>query len=166
MAIGGDLLVWQIVSPNPAYTEMVGEEVGRRLIPGDLLSLVGELGAGKTVFVRGAARGLNCDDVSSPTFLIVQEYRGKYPVFHCDFYRLHSARELDEIGWNDYLQGQGIVLIEWGDLIPEALPGELLEVRIDPVEQSDDSRRIQFLPRGSRYEMLVKELSQQFESLA
>jgi len=159
-------VVWQIVSPSPGYTEMIGEEMGRRLAPGDVLSLVGDLGAGKTVFVRGAARGLDCDGVSSPTFLIVQEYQGKCPVFHCDFYRLHSVRDLDEIGWDDYLQGQGIVIIEWGNLIPDALPGEFLEVRIDPVEQSDNARRLQFLPRGSRYEMLVKELEQRFESSA
>ncbi len=156
-------MVWQIVSPSPGYTEMIGEELGRRLAPGDVLSLVGDLGAGKTVFVRGAGRGLGCDGVSSPTFLIVQEYRGKYPVFHCDFYRLRSIGDLDGIGWDDYLQGQGIVLIEWGDLIPDALPGEFLEVRIDPVGQSDDARRLQFLPHGSRYEMLIKELEQRFE---
>lgn len=159
-------MVWQIVSPSPACTEAIGEELGRRLAPGDVLSLVGELGAGKTLFVRGAARGLECDGVSSPSFLIVQEYQGKYPVWHCDFYRLHSARELDEIGWDEYLKGQGIVLIEWGNLIPEALPVEFLEVRIDPVQESDSARCLQFLPRGNRYQMLVKELSQRFESLA
>ncbi len=157
--------MWETVSPSPGYTEMIGEELGRRLAPGDVVSLVGELGAGKTVFVRGVARGLGCDGVSSPSFLIVQEYRGRSPVFHCDFYRLRTAQELIEVGWDEYLGGRGIVLIEWGNLIPEALPAEFLEVRIDPVEYSGCDRRLQFIPGGGHYQMLVKELSQRFGSL-
>lgn len=128
MAVDGDFGVWQTVSPSPEDTEMIGEDLGRRLAPGDVLSLVGELGAGKTVFARGLARGLACSEVSSPSFLIVQEYQGRYPVFHCDFYRLRSPRELEGIGWEEYLRGQGIVLIEWGDLIPGCLPEEYMEV--------------------------------------
>jgi tRNA threonylcarbamoyladenosine biosynthesis protein TsaE len=162
---GGDVSLWEIVSPSPGHTETFGEELGRQLAPGDVVSLVGELGAGKTVFVRGVARGLGCDGVSSPSFLIVQEYLGRYPVFHCDFYRLWTVRELEEIGWEEYLGGRGIVLIEWGNLIPEALPAEFLEVRIDPVEYSGCNRRLQFIPGGGRYQMLVKELSQRFGSL-
>ncbi len=150
-------MVWEAVSPSPECTETIGEELGRQLAPGDVVSLVGELGAGKTVFVRGVARGLGCDGVSSPSFMIVQEYRGKHPVFHCDFYRLRTARELEAIGWEEYLGGQGIVLIEWGNLIPEALPAEFLEVRIEPVEHSDDDRNLQFIPRGSRYQILFNE---------
>jgi tRNA threonylcarbamoyladenosine biosynthesis protein TsaE len=162
MTVGGDVQVWKIASPNPEYTEMIGEELGERLAPGDVVSLVGELGAGKTVFVRGVARGLGCDGVSSPSFLIVQEYRGKCPVFHCDFYRLRTMRDLEDIGWEEYLGDMGIALIEWGNLIPEALPAEFLEVRIDPVDHSDCDRRLQFIPTGGRYQMLVKELSQRF----
>jgi tRNA threonylcarbamoyladenosine biosynthesis protein TsaE len=157
--------VWETVSPGPGYTEKVGEELGRLLTPGDVVSLVGELGAGKTVFVRGAARGLGCDGVSSPSFLIVQEYRGRCQLFHCDFYRLRTMRELEEIGWEEYLEGRGIVMIEWGNLIPEGLPAEFLEVRIDPVEHSAGDRRLQFIPRGGRYKILVEELSQRFGSL-
>jgi len=154
--------VWKILSPSPEYTETIGEKLGERLAPGDVVSLVGELGAGKTVFVRGVARGLECDGVSSPSFLIVQEYQGKCPVFHCDFYRLRKMQDLEDIGWEEYLGGQGIVLIEWGNLIPEALPAEFLEVRIDPLDSSDGDRRLQFIPTGERYQRLVKELSQQF----
>jgi tRNA threonylcarbamoyladenosine biosynthesis protein TsaE len=155
--------MWKVVSPDPAYTEMIGEELGRRLSPGDVVSLVGELGAGKTVFARGVAEGLGCSGVSSPSFLIVQEYQGRHPVFHCDFYRLSTVQQLEEIGWEEYLGGRGIVLIEWGNLIPEAMPAEFLEVRIDPAEHEDTGRRLQFIPRGSRYQALVKELSQKFE---
>lgn len=154
--------MWKIVSPSPEYTEMIGEELGERLAPGDVVSLVGELGAGKTVFVRGVGRGLGCNGVSSPSFLIVQEYQGKWPVFHCDFYRLRTMRDLEDIGWEEYLGGRGIVLIEWGNLIPEALPAEFLEVRIDPVEHCSGDRRLQLIPTGGRYQMLVKELSQKF----
>ena len=158
--------MWTIVSRSPGETERIGEELGRRLAPGDVVSLVGELGAGKTIFVRGVARGLGCEGVSSPSFLIVQEYRGVHPVFHCDFYRLQTVGELDGIGWEEYLGGRGIVLIEWGNLIPEALPAEFLEVRLDPTEQSDGERRLQFIPGGGRYHVLVKELSERFASSA
>lgn len=137
---------------------MIGEELGRRLAPGDVVSLVGELGAGKTAFARGVARGLGCGAVSSPSFLIVQEYRGKHPIFHCDCYRLQSARELEEIGWEEYLRGQGIVLIEWGDLIPEALPEEYLEVSIDRGDLPEFARRLRFTPRGEHYRSLIKDL--------
>jgi tRNA threonylcarbamoyladenosine biosynthesis protein TsaE len=164
MAGSDDALMWKIVSPSPAYTELIGGELGDRLAPGDVLSLVGEMGAGKTVFVRGVARGLGCDEVSSPSFLIVQEYGGKHPIYHCDFYRLRTERELDGIGWSEYLNGRGVVLIEWGNLIPEALPLEFLEVRIDPVEEADCERCLQFIPRGGRYQKLVEELSKRFAS--
>ncbi len=121
------------------------------------------MGAGKTVFVRGVARGLGYHDVSSPSFLIIQEYQGEHPIFHCDFYRLQTARELEEIGWDEYLQGRGVIMIEWGNLISEALPEDFLEVRIDPVDHSDTDRRLQFVPRSRHYEILVKELSKKFE---
>lgn len=155
--------MWQVASQNLACTEMIGAELGSRLFPGDVVSLVGELGAGKTAFARGVAGGLGCSGASSPSFLIVQEYQGRHPVFHCDFYRLSTVRQLEEIGWEEYVGGRGVVLIEWGNLIPEAMPAEFLEVRIDPVEHDDTGRLLQFIPRGSRYQALVKELSQKFE---
>lgn len=159
--------MWQVLSTNPFVTEAVGAELGRILTPGDVVSLVGDLGAGKTVFVHGVARGLDVrDTVSSPTFLLVQEYEGRYPVFHCDFYRLHSFHELEDIGWNDYLERNGVVLIEWGNRIPEALPEEYLEVAIEQVDYDESTRRIQFHPRGKRFEEKVRELAKRCAYLA
>ncbi|MDH7577902.1 MAG: tRNA (adenosine(37)-N6)-threonylcarbamoyltransferase complex ATPase subunit type 1 TsaE [Bacillota bacterium] len=152
-------MLWQLISPSPRVTELVGEKLGRLLTPGDVVSLVGELGAGKTVFVHGVARGLGVtSSVSSPSFILIQEYEGKYPVFHCDFFRLESYQELEEIGWDEYRQRKGIILIEWGNRIPEALPQEYLEIAIACHGNSESARLISFYPRGSVYEAKVKEL--------
>jgi len=139
---------------------MIGEELGRLLTRGDVVSLVGDLGAGKTVFVHGVARGLGvAGAVSSPSFIIIQEYEGRCPVFHADFYRLRSYRELEDIGWDDYLKGQGVILIEWGNLFPEALPSEFLQININQTEPIDTARLIRFEPKGGHYEAVVKELA-------
>jgi tRNA threonylcarbamoyladenosine biosynthesis protein TsaE len=151
--------LWEFRSSGPAATEKVGYALGRLLKPGDTVSLVGELGAGKTVFVHGAAAGLDVvDTVSSPSFLIVQEYRGRLTVFHCDFYRLDSYQELEDIGWDDYFSRGGVILIEWGNRIPEALPESYLEVVIDR-GRVENERLLRFIPHGSRYGGLVKELA-------
>lgn len=152
-------MMWEIVSSGPQVTQLLGEELGKLLAPGDVVSLVGELGAGKTVFVHGIARGLGVSSpVSSPSFILIQEYEGKYPVFHCDFFRLQSYQELEEIGWDEYRKRGGVILIEWGNRIPEALPEEYLEVVIAYCDSSESTRRIQFRPQGGRYEAKIKEL--------
>lgn len=157
--------MWEIHSHSPAVTEKVGHLLGKLLGPGDMVSLVGDLGAGKTVFVHGVAGGLEVRDaVSSPSFLIVQEYRGRYPVFHCDFYRLESYQELEDIGWDDYSWRGGVILIEWGNRIPEALPANHLEVVIEQAGLPEHERLIRFVPHGSHYEGLVKELAGQCAS--
>lgn len=153
--------MWEIRSDSPIFTEKVGESLGKLLGPGDVVSLIGELGAGKTVFVHGVARGLEVQDpVSSPSFLIVQEYRGKYPVFHCDFYRLDSYQELEDIGWDDYSRREGVILIEWGNRIPEALPENYLEIAIQQPDPLEDRRLLCFIPNGSRYDGIIKELAE------
>lgn len=141
-------------------TEKIGEELGSLLGEGDVVSLSGSLGAGKTVFVHGVARGLGVKDpVSSPSFIIVQEYRGRFPVFHADFYRLRSYRELEDVGWLEYLKQGGVILIEWGELFPEALPSEYLQIEIERSQPIETSRVLRFKPYGRRYEALVKELA-------
>lgn len=152
--------MWETVAGSSTVTQLLGEQLGRLLQAGDLVSLVGDLGAGKTVLVHGIARGLQVSEpVSSPTFLLIQEYNGRYPVFHCDFYRLKDYQELEDIGWEEYFQRQGVILIEWGNRIPEALPDEYLEIEIKPDDSSDSIRLIRFNPKGHRYDALVKELS-------
>jgi len=110
-----------------------GRELGKSLEPGSVVALSGDLGAGKTHFSRGIVRGIGCDDVvSSPTFSLVHEYRsGPLPVFHFDFYRLDSVDELIRIGWDDYLDEEGVILVEWADKFPELLPDGTLHYHIE-----------------------------------
>lgn len=120
-------------------TEKLGEALARKLPAGAVVAMYGDLGAGKTAFVRGMARGLGLEcRVSSPTFTIVNEYMGERPLFHFDMYRLGSADELFDIGWEDYLSRGAICAVEWSENVREAFNGEELMVSI---EKLDDTRR-------------------------
>lgn len=119
-----------------------GERLGRLLKPGDVAAFYGGLGAGKTAFIRGVARGLGLDArVSSPTFTIVNEYLGPVPLFHFDMYRLGSSDELFEIGWEDYLTRGGVCCVEWTENVEDAMPEGTVRVRIE--KTGDSSRRIE-----------------------
>jgi len=124
-----------------AETQALGERLGRALAAGDVVALTGDLGAGKTSFVQGLARGLGVRGrVASPSFTIVNEHEGRVPLFHVDFYRLESARELDHIGFDDYFLRGGVVVVEWAERFPSALPAERLDIRIEIA--GDDVRRL------------------------
>jgi tRNA threonylcarbamoyladenosine biosynthesis protein TsaE len=116
--------------------------MARNAQAGMVLSLIGELGAGKTEFVKGLALGLGIDDnVTSPTFTILHEYKGgRLPLFHMDFYRLRTERELDEIGFDEYLRAAGLCVIEWGDRFPDRLPSDSIKVFFSA--SADDRREI------------------------
>ena len=131
----------EFITNSPAETENLGAALGAILQPGTVLAYEGDLGAGKTAFTRGLARGLGCTDmVTSPTYTIVNEYlSGRLPLFHFDMYRLGSADELWDIGWEDYLDRQGICAVEWSENVREALENAIT-VRIEKI--SGDSRRI------------------------
>jgi tRNA threonylcarbamoyladenosine biosynthesis protein TsaE len=118
------------VSNNPEETRMLASEFIRNVPAGAVLSLIGDLGAGKTEFVKGLALGLGIDsEVTSPTFTILHEYRGgRLPLFHMDFYRLREERELDEIGFDEYLKAGGVSAIEWGNKFPDRLPPDSVKV--------------------------------------
>ena len=106
---------------SPAETEAVGQMLAARLQPGDVVAFRGGLGAGKTAFVRGLARGLGiCEPVTSPTYTIVNEYEGRLPLFHFDLYRLDGIEALEDIGWEDYLARGGVCCLEWSENAPEA----------------------------------------------
>lgn len=114
--------VWRTCSPEE--TRNVGEEIAKGLSPGDLLGLFGDVGSGKTVLAQGICRGLGVEEqVTSPSFVMVQEYEGRLKVYHMDLYRIEDFRELEEIGYEDYFYGDGICLVEWperaGPLWPE-----------------------------------------------
>ena len=131
----------QYITNSPAETEAVGMALGKVLQPGTILAYRGDLGAGKTAFTRGLAKGLGCTDmVTSPTYTIVNEYlSGRLPLFHFDMYRLASADDLWDIGWEDYLDRGGICAVEWSENVEEALEGAI-SVTIEKL--GEDSRKI------------------------
>lgn len=122
-----------IETRTPEETFEVGRKIGRQAKPGQIYTLVGDLGVGKTVFTQGVAVGLEITEpVNSPTFTIIQEYEtGKLPFYHFDVYRIGDIEEMEEIGYDDYFFGQGICLIEWANLIEEILPDHIIEIKIE-----------------------------------
>jgi tRNA threonylcarbamoyladenosine biosynthesis protein TsaE len=118
------------ISGNPEETRLIGSELAAEITPGTVLNLVGDLGSGKTEFVKGLAVGLEIQgEVTSPTFTILHEYRGgRVTLFHMDFYRLNKEWELDEIGFDEYLRAGGICAIEWGEKFAHRLPPDAVKV--------------------------------------
>ena len=114
-------------------TEKLGEQIGREAKPGEVYTLIGDLGVGKTVFTQGIAKGLEITEpICSPTFTIVQEYEeGRMPFYHFDVYRIADPEEMDEIGYEDYFFGEGVCLIEWASLIKELIPEHVICVTIE-----------------------------------
>lgn len=113
-------------------TFALGEEIGRAAKPGEVYTLIGDLGVGKTVFTQGVAKGLGITEpISSPTFTIVQVYEeGRMPFYHFDVYRIGDVEEMDEIGYEDYFYGEGISFVEWANLIEELIPGDRIQITI------------------------------------
>ena len=113
----------EFLTNSPEETEKVGFALGKILSPGTILAYRGDLGAGKTAFTRGLARGLGCGDiVTSPTYTIVNEYTsGRLPLFHFDMYRLRSSDDLFDIGWDDYLERGGVCAVEWSENVDDAM---------------------------------------------
>ena len=134
-----------IETRSPEETFQLGEELGRKAVPGQVFTLTGDLGVGKTVFTQGLAKGLGIEEpVNSPTFTIVQVYEeGRLPFYHFDVYRIGDVEEMEEVGFDDYVMGEGVSLIEWADLIEEILPEKRTEIRIEKdLEQGFYYRKI------------------------
>lgn len=134
-----------IETRTPEETFALGKKIGEHARPGQIYTLNGDLGVGKTVFTQGVAAGLGIfEPICSPTFTIIQEYEsGRLPFYHFDVYRIGDIEEMEEIGYDDYFFGQGICLIEWAELIEEILPRERIRVRIEKnLEEGFDYRRI------------------------
>jgi tRNA threonylcarbamoyladenosine biosynthesis protein TsaE len=128
------------ITHNDLETIAAGQEFAGGLQPGDVLALSGELGTGKTRFTKGVCRGLGVhDDITSPTFVILNEYTGgRLPVYHFDFYRLRSLAELSEIGFEEYLYGDGICVIEWAELVKQKLPERRFDISLTLGDSHDD----------------------------
>jgi tRNA threonylcarbamoyladenosine biosynthesis protein TsaE len=133
-------------------TRKVGEALAGLLVPGDVVSLTGDLGAGKTCLVQGAARGLGVEEpVASPTFVLVREHRsGQIPVYHLDVYRLDRLQDVIDLGFEDLLDPEGVVFVEWGSAIDALLPESVLEVEITMPGEGDD-RRLSVTARGAAW---------------
>ena len=144
-----------IETHDPEETFEVGRKIGMNAKPGQIYTLTGDLGVGKTVFTQGVAAGLGITEpVNSPTFTIIQEYEdGRLPFYHCDVYRIGDLEEMEEIGYDDYFFGQGICLIEWAELIEEILPEKRIEVTIEKdLEKGFEYRKITIEERGEEAE--------------
>lgn len=130
---------------NEQETAALGEKLGQAALPGQVYTLIGDLGVGKTVFTQGFARGLGVSEhVNSPTFTIVQIYEdGRMPFYHFDVYRIGDVEEMEEIGYEDCFYGDGVSLVEWANLVEEILPEHYIRITIDKdLEKGFDYRRI------------------------
>ena len=137
------------VARSVEETQAVGEALGAQLGPGAVVACVGELGAGKTCFLQGVARGLGVTtDVTSPTFVLVNVYHGRLPVYHMDAYRTESLLEVVDLGLEEMLDGDGVTLIEWADKVRSLLPARAIVVRITGL--GDEPRRIEVEEPGAR----------------
>jgi len=146
-----------ITTRTEAETIALGETFGRNLEQPLVIALQGELGAGKTVFVRGAARGLCVREaVTSPTFVLLKIYNGRLPLYHFDFYRLSTDEDHFELGFAEYLPGDGIAFIEWAERLPDLLPDDYLQIAIECFfDQKGEGRRLRFIPHGPAASKLI-----------
>jgi tRNA threonylcarbamoyladenosine biosynthesis protein TsaE len=153
------MATWTAEVGDLAATTALGRRLGGLLFPGAVVALVGPLGAGKTHLVRAVAEGLGADGrvVSSPTFVLIQEYDARLPIYHFDAYRLRGPGEFFDLGAHEYFAGTGVCLVEWADRVEAALPVEQLRIGIEVTGET--SRRLTFEARGERYGGLLQRLS-------
>jgi len=152
---------WAVISRSAEHTRRLGNSLGKLLQGGEIIGLVGELGTGKTCFVRGLTEGLEVSQetwIRSPTFTLVNEYHGRLPIYHIDLYRIESTDELEELNLREYLYSSGVSLIEWFEYFPAGEVDDHLEIKLAYREGS--KRQVTFIPLGARYEELVNALRQ------
>lgn len=153
--------VVDLISTSVEQTQRFGSRLGALLQAGDVICLEGELGTGKTAFVRGLARGLGVEGpITSPTFTLLNEYRGRgqrLPLFHVDVYRLDNPLEVESLGLDEYLFDDGVCAIEWADRIRTLLPEERLWISLRHYDAGDNRRGLMMIGQGSRYEALLRE---------
>lgn len=147
-----------ITTRTEAETAALGEIFGRNLDRPLVIALQGDLGAGKTVFVRGAARGLGITgQITSPTFVLLKIYNGRLALYHFDFYRLSEAEDLLELGFAEYLPGEGVAFIEWAERLPDLLPDEFVQITIERFyDEKGEGRRLIFHPKGEAASTLLE----------
>ncbi|MGN1385329.1 MAG: tRNA (adenosine(37)-N6)-threonylcarbamoyltransferase complex ATPase subunit type 1 TsaE [Bacillus sp. (in: firmicutes)] len=140
---------------SPEETARIAYKIGQSVTPGTVITLEGDLGAGKTTFTKGLAKGLGIErNVNSPTFTIIKEYKGRLPLYHMDVYRVEDTFE--DLGFDEYFEGQGVTVVEWAHLIEDQLPSELLSIQV--VYTGENERKIVLVPKGEKYAQLCKEI--------
>lgn len=159
--------VLTVTTRSVEETRIIGASLAPMLLPGDVISLSGDLGAGKTALVQGIAAASGVEErVTSPSFTIVHEYHGRYPFIHLDVYRLNSFQEVIDLGFEEFLDPQSVVLIEWGDAIAPLLPRRHLEIELRSPNGADpDERFIVFRPRGQEWIRKIQEMRATAEAL-
>lgn len=149
----------ELITHRPEQTQQFGTRLGKIARPGDVILLVGKLGAGKTCLAQGIAWGLGIDDYAvSPSFVLVRELYGRLPLYHVDFYRLENLAEIAELGLDEYFYGRGVSVVEWAEKALELLPPEHLLIEMDYI--SENERRLKLKPSGKRYREMVAGLKQ------
>ncbi|MTI71979.1 MAG: tRNA (adenosine(37)-N6)-threonylcarbamoyltransferase complex ATPase subunit type 1 TsaE [Firmicutes bacterium] len=149
----------RIITNGELETKKIGYKLGSILKSGDVVCLIGDLGAGKTTLTKSITKGLGVDDyVTSPTFTLINEYEGKYPVYHFDVYRISDVDEMYDLGYDEYLFSEGVIIIEWANLIEEILPKERLTIKLKRTKDLE-KREINIYGKGKRYEEIIKELN-------
>lgn len=146
----------EIETTTPAETQRLAKALAALLTEGDIISLTGDLGAGKTCFVKGLAAGFGIDiSITSPTFNLIKEYRGRMPLYHFDVFRLNGPEDLFDLGYEDYFYGTGVTVIEWGDKVARLLPPDHLEIEFHRLAEEND-RRLIIRPHGVSWDRRVK----------
>ena len=154
--------MFEIISKSPMDTAAIGDKIGRHLSGGMVICLYGDLGAGKTLFVQNLAKGLDIEEeVTSPTFNLMNVYEGRMPLYHFDLYRLEQEYELEDIGFYDYVEDpEGIVVIEWADKFGDCLPDDFLLLTIERTDGDDNERRLIFDIHGEAYTNILREVEE------
>jgi tRNA threonylcarbamoyladenosine biosynthesis protein TsaE len=152
--------MWTLIAEDAEKTQRFAEILGELAKPGDVLTLHGDLGAGKTTFTQGLARGLGvCQSVSSPTFTLIHEYEGRIPLYHIDVYRLGEHAAEEDLGYDEYLYGEGVTVVEWAELIEGRLPDDYLSLTLE--KSGEHQRTLRFIARGPRASEWVEEMMKQ-----
>lgn len=144
-----------IITKTPEETMAIAEKLGKKISAGDIICLFGDLGAGKTTFVKGLAKGLkfNSQKVKSPTFVLMNIYEGRLSIYHFDLYRIEENAELTMIGYDEFLYGDGVAVIEWAERLNTLMPKERLDIEL--THKKLEERMIKMTARGKRYETFI-----------
>ena len=147
----------EMISNSPEETQNIGRALGAHASPGDVFPLTGPLGSGKTCLTQGIARGLGVQEhARSPTFVMVSQYQGRLTVYHIDLYRLNSPEEIDDLGLDEYLLGDGVCVVEWAERAPHIYPEHNLTIKIDVLDET--ARRLALAASGSHYSQAINAL--------